>query len=220
MPIQVNCPKCGKQYTLKDESRGKPVRCKSCQTIFPAELSPPEPEVAAEIVEEPKPAPEPSPKQKRKGKPASKMPKMSPGLTIFSCCGGVSLIGYAAFGRGKAGGGGSGASLDGKYVVESAYLAGTELPKDRLASMFSDYVIHDNIFSYKAQGTNFSGAMTLNPSANPPTMDFYADGKTTYWIYKLEGDKLTMCMGGLEKESRPKDFNPKSAAIIMVLKRQ
>lgn len=35
MPIQVVCPKCDKAYKVKDESAGKKLRCKQCETVFP-----------------------------------------------------------------------------------------------------------------------------------------------------------------------------------------
>src|SRR5579871_3057782 len=127
----MNCPKCRSTYTLKDDSLGKTVRCKKCQTMFTVEPPAADEEVVAAVVEpEPGPEPEPVAKVKRKERPARSLPNMSPGLMILagvagvllliSCCGGVSLTGYYIFAGGKHGGSNG---LDGKYVVESACLA-------------------------------------------------------------------------------------------------
>ncbi len=34
MPIDVVCPKCGKDYRVKDERAGTRIRCKECQTAI------------------------------------------------------------------------------------------------------------------------------------------------------------------------------------------
>ena len=35
MTISVNCPKCNKQYQVRDELAGKRVRCKKCKGVVP-----------------------------------------------------------------------------------------------------------------------------------------------------------------------------------------
>ena len=34
MPLAVACPKCKTRYSLPDQLVGKPVKCKSCSTLF------------------------------------------------------------------------------------------------------------------------------------------------------------------------------------------
>lgn len=34
MPVVVGCPKCKTKYQLNESSLGKPIKCKSCQTVF------------------------------------------------------------------------------------------------------------------------------------------------------------------------------------------
>jgi predicted Zn finger-like uncharacterized protein len=35
MSIAVTCPSCDKEYKVKDDSAGKKLRCKNCQTVIP-----------------------------------------------------------------------------------------------------------------------------------------------------------------------------------------
>ena len=74
----------------------------------------------------------------------------------------------------------------------------------------------------KERGT---GSMKIDPSKSPAHIDFtYEDGPakgtTLKGIYKIEGDTLTICYGGLGKD-RPTEFASKagSGTILVVQKR-
>src|SRR5262249_266319 len=99
VPIPINCPGCKKRYVLRDEMRGKPVRCKQCQRSF--------------VVGETPSAPRPTPERERNGdaEPAVPRKKSKTGLFIvgglvvcvllFTCCGGVAGGAYYVFGRAR-----------------------------------------------------------------------------------------------------------------------
>ena len=40
MPVSLSCPRCQTSYNLADSLRGKSVRCKKCEEIFPVLESP------------------------------------------------------------------------------------------------------------------------------------------------------------------------------------
>jgi len=94
MPIQVNCPACGRTYRLKDELAGKKFRCSDCQKIVTAPAlerpvppppaansqSPPtvrtarrvlSPEVAQPSREDSRPSPQSAPEKRNRPEPTS-----------------------------------------------------------------------------------------------------------------------------------------------------
>ena len=92
---------------------------------------------------------------------------------------------------------------------------------------------HENTWTFK--GTNckrdaptrkYDMTMTLDAKATPKSVDFKTDkgpedaeGKTLKAIYKLDGDKLTICLGVME--DRPKEFKQEEGStFVFELKRK
>src|SRR5947209_7607496 len=59
MPFTVPCPGCRTPYNVKDEHRGKSLRCVRCQMVFPAQE--PAPSITAVTPTAPRQAPAPPP---------------------------------------------------------------------------------------------------------------------------------------------------------------
>src|SRR5262249_17790521 len=93
MPIAVHCPRCGTQYSLADEQRGKRVLCRECSEPF-----------YAEETDHPPPPPRPAPRA-HDGPPRDREPdgrlRRGPGggmlLLWLALGGGVLLLSAAGF---------------------------------------------------------------------------------------------------------------------------
>jgi uncharacterized protein (TIGR03067 family) len=55
-------------------------------------------------------------------------------------------------------------------------------------------------------GLRVDGKVKVDPKASPKTMDIVLEKGTRQGIYRLEGDKLTICWGAEKDSSRPKEF--------------
>lgn len=117
-------------------------------------------------------------------------------------------------------------ALQGKWKAVAMEAGGAPLPKDAVPD-FSFVAGADGKATAKTPDMEFHFTMSVDPKKNPKTMDVSHDsgdqkGKRQYGVYKLEGDKLTVCMtpaGGAEID-RPKDFNTKDGAnVVFVFER-
>lgn len=76
MPVAIACPKCQSRYSLPENALGKPVKCKSCGTVFktksPAQQAPGKPN-----------APQPTAQAGQPAAKASRSPSASPELAKF-----------------------------------------------------------------------------------------------------------------------------------------
>lgn len=117
--------------------------------------------------------------------------------------------------------------LQGVWLVVSGKKDGKDLPAqfadsskitfdgDRMVAVLSD--------GNRTDRDEF--AFELDPSARPKHLTFTkpTSGNTWAGIYKLEGNRLTICSpGGLPSAERPKDFDskPGSRTLLLVLKRE
>jgi uncharacterized protein (TIGR03067 family) len=70
-------------------------------------------------------------------------------------------------------------------------------------------IIKDNFFTVREGNRNDTATFTIDPKTDPKTIDLKAQEKDQViflkGIYKLEKDKLTICIGLAEAE-RPKEF--------------
>jgi uncharacterized protein (TIGR03067 family) len=122
------------------------------------------------------------------------------------------------------------AKLEGTYIIVALEKGGERIPaeffdkaseEDRTIKITADKLIatkngKEDAITYKID--------TSKTPAHITTVEV-KDGKTetSYGIYKLEGDSLTICLVDSEKaEDRPKEFKSVkgSKAVIMTLKRK
>jgi len=117
-------------------------------------------------------------------------------------------------------------ALEGEWKAVAMEAAGQSLPKERMPEF--TYVVGPN---GKATGKmavgEYQATITVDPKKTPKTIDNLHDtgaqkGKKQFGIYKLEGDKWTVCMTrpGVAETDRPKNFATKdSANVVFVFER-
>ena len=117
------------------------------------------------------------------------------------------------------------AKLEGTYVIVSLEMGGEKIP-DELFSKAPEAdrtirITADKLISSK-KGKDDSVAYKVDASKSPAhiTTTEAKGGKTetSYGIYKLDGDTLTICMVESEKaEDRPKEFKSAKDSKVMIL---
>jgi uncharacterized protein (TIGR03067 family) len=114
--------------------------------------------------------------------------------------------------------------LEGNWVMVSGEEKGTKLPEDTVKN--AKLTIKGDKHTVKVGEETFVGTHKLDPTAKPKAIDATDTegpfkGKTTLGIYKLEGDRFTVCFAPPDKD-RPKEFSTKSGTgqFIHVWKRQ
>ncbi len=113
----------------------------------------------------------------------------------------------------------------GSWVAVSFRRDGQETPRE-IVQTITRTVEGDHVV-WKRDGKNFAGtSLVLDPGQDPKAIDVIADGgptrgKRVLGIYKLENDKLTLCMGDPD-QSRPREFKAEkgSGHTLMVFTRQ
>jgi uncharacterized protein (TIGR03067 family) len=116
------------------------------------------------------------------------------------------------------------AKLEGKWEAVSVTVDGKAQEPEELKDRFLVIKGDKAMFMYKDKERGTS-SMKIDPGKTPAQIDTtYEDGpakgSTLKGIYKLEGDTLTICYGGLNKD-RPTEFasKPGSGTILIVQKR-
>lgn len=114
-------------------------------------------------------------------------------------------------------------ALVGKWKAVAMEAGGQELPKES---------VPDFTFTVGAGGKSVAktpqhddkAVITVDPKKDPKRIDNLHEsgaskGKKQYGIYKLEGDKWTVCMTlpGVEASARPKDFSTKGTANVLFI---
>jgi RNA polymerase sigma-70 factor (ECF subfamily) len=117
--------------------------------------------------------------------------------------------------------------LQGEWQAVEVHTKGKTLGKDDAEIKLIRFVIKDNemsLLSPKDDGKDRKKTFQLDPKKSPKEMDLTSldgqeKGQTAACIYKLEKDKLTLCIPYFVKDPtiRPKEFKAGEDDGIMVL---
>jgi uncharacterized protein (TIGR03067 family) len=117
-------------------------------------------------------------------------------------------------------------ALQGKWKTVAMEVAGKPSPKDEIPA-FTFVIAADGKSTGRTPQEEFRFTISVNPKKDPKTIENLHEsgeqkGKKQYGIYKLEGDKFTVCMtvpGSAEKD-RPTDFTTKDTTnVVFVFER-
>ena len=116
-------------------------------------------------------------------------------------------------------------ALEGRWKAVGMEAAGKSFPKDILD--FTFIVAANGKSTGQGPQGAYQATIAVNPQKPQKTIDNLHEsgpqkGKKQYGIYKLEGDKWTVCMTrpGVAESDRPKDFSTKDTAnVVFVFER-
>jgi uncharacterized protein (TIGR03067 family) len=119
------------------------------------------------------------------------------------------------------------AALQGAWKVVSLNEEGRKVPEAKIKERIGDgrLTFAGNKVSFKnPKGEKEEGTYKVDPTGRPKTIDVMpgtgdAKGKTLLGLYNLEGDELTLCIGGLD-DPRPAKIEGGRDITLMVLKRE
>lgn len=106
-------------------------------------------------------------------------------------------------------------NIEGTWVVESATVDGNaedDIKGDRMT-------FKNGTVTVKTKQKDEKGTFKLDPSRKPKAIDITEEGKDKSYsgIYKLEGDRLTICVPDRADNPRPTEFSAKEGTRQMVL---
>ena len=117
-------------------------------------------------------------------------------------------------------------AMQGTWKAVALEAGGKPLPKEAIPD-FTFIIGADGKSTGKMAKNEYTATITVNPKKDPKTIDNVHEsgeqkGKKQYGVYKLEGDKLTVCMTapGRAEGDRPKDFSTKDTTnVVFVFER-
>ena len=112
-------------------------------------------------------------------------------------------------------------ALQGKWKTVSLEFGGKELPKDKVID-FTIVLDADGKATGKSPKGEFRFTITVDPKKSPKTIVNNHEtgdqaGKKQYGIYKLEGNRWTVCTTGpgADESDRPKDFKTADTKFVV-----
>jgi len=112
-------------------------------------------------------------------------------------------------------------ALEGKWKAVAMEAGGKPFPKEGVPDFTFIVAADGKSIGQSSQG-EYQATITVDPKKGPKTIDNLHEsgaqkGKKQYGIYKLEGDKWTVCMTrpGVAEGDRPKDFDTKDTANVV-----
>ena len=117
-------------------------------------------------------------------------------------------------------------AMQGTWKAVALEAGGKPLPKEAIPD-FTFIIGADGKSTGKMAKSEYTATIAVNPKKDPKTIDNVHEsgaqkGKKQYGVYKLDGDKLTVCITapGAAKGDRPKDFATKDTAnVVFVFER-
>jgi uncharacterized protein (TIGR03067 family) len=112
-------------------------------------------------------------------------------------------------------------ALQGKWTTVACEAGGKAFPRDEIPA-FTVVIGADGKSTGQMSEETFRFTITVDPTKKPKTINNLHEtgqqkGKRQYGIYKLEGNRFTVCMTppGSAEGDRPKDFNTKDTTNVV-----
>jgi uncharacterized protein (TIGR03067 family) len=116
-------------------------------------------------------------------------------------------------------------NIQGTWVIVSVERGGEEVPEEEVRKESGSLVFAGDQFRIlnPAGKVEFKGTFKLDPGKDPRELDLLVkDGQAQMAIYRLDGDRLTLCHPEDLGAPRPREFASEKAAktMLTVLKRK
>ena len=111
--------------------------------------------------------------------------------------------------------------LQGSWALVLFFVNGDELPADQVTT--GELLVDGDEYRPRLGANVETSTLWLDPSKSPKEIDFtyttgFQKGKTTRGIYKLDGDKFTICRGADAGKDRPTEFAaPTNSGLLLVV---
>lgn len=114
-------------------------------------------------------------------------------------------------------------ALQGTWKAVALEAGGNALPKEAVPE-FTFIIGADGKATGKTAKSEYAATIAVNPKKDPKTIDNAHEsgpqkGKKQYGVYKLEGDKLIVCITapGRAETDRPRDFSTRDSANVLFI---
>ena len=114
--------------------------------------------------------------------------------------------------------------LQGTWILVGRELDGKKATEEEVKALDGKLIQKGNRFTYTSREDKDGrrGTFKIDPTANPKQLEWTAMGeeKKVLAIYKLEGDRLTICAGSGDKRPREFTTKPGDGQVIVIYQRQ
>jgi uncharacterized protein (TIGR03067 family) len=116
-------------------------------------------------------------------------------------------------------------ALSGMWAAVGGEAKGREITKDELPFQWTFEAGGKAVFADRKQGSESHYTYTIDSSKNPKVIDITYEGPVAalkgtrqFGIYKLEKDKLTLCLTSPKstEKDRPKQFSTKEGRVLLM----